>query len=67
MVEIHLYSKGGGSMKLPEVKNKKLINSKEFAKVAKKVAESLEEEMKYMVEKRLKNESNISSGSYPVS
>ncbi len=54
-------------MKLPRVEHKKLINREEFIKVAKKVEKSLEEEKKYIFEKRMKDENNISSGSYSLS
>jgi hypothetical protein len=52
------------TMTLPTVKNKKLIQEKEFIKNAKKVKESLEEEINYLREKKQKNGDNNSSHSY---
>jgi len=51
-------------MALPRPKNIKLINEKEFEKNAKKVRESFEEKEKYLLERRLRNELNLSSNSY---
>lgn len=48
-------------MKLPEVKNKKLIKEKEFVALAKKVKKSFEEELKYLHEKKIKNGNYLSS------
>ncbi|RJQ27817.1 hypothetical protein C4577_00635 [Candidatus Parcubacteria bacterium] len=59
--------KRGEKNMLPKAKSKKLINEKEFAKVAKKVRKSLEEEEKYLNEKRLKYGDNISSLPYCLS
>ncbi|HET7099280.1 MAG TPA: hypothetical protein VFI61_03550 [Patescibacteria group bacterium] len=42
-------------MKLPEIKEKKLIKEKEFVKVAKKVRESMEDEAKYLHKKKTEN------------
>lgn len=54
-------------MSLPKVKNKKLINRKEFVKVAKKVLKSLEEEVSYLRNKKIKNGDNISYNPYSFS
>lgn len=54
-------------MSLPKVKNKKLINRKKFVKVAKKVLKSIEEEVNYLREKKIKNGDVISHNSYPLS
>lgn len=57
----------GENMTLPRPKKRKLINRAKFVKLAKKVKESFEEELKYLREKKLKNEAFISSNthSYP--
>ncbi len=47
------------NMTLPKVKNKKLIKKQEFIKVARQVQKSLEEEMKYLRERKLKNEDSL--------
>lgn len=54
-------------MSLPKVKNKKLINRKEFVKVAKKVLKSLGEEVNYLRDKKIKNGDNISHNPYSFS
>ncbi len=54
-------------MRLPKAKKKKLINEKEFVKNAKKVQESFEEEIKYLYEKKLKNEDTLSSHTHLLS
>ena len=46
-------------MNLPKVKKIKLINEKEFAKLAKKVRESFEEEAKYLEEHKKKYGDNL--------
>ena len=51
-------------MTLPKAKNRKLIKKEEFIRVAKKVKKSLEEEMNYLREKKIKNADNISSHIY---
>ncbi len=51
-------------MSLPKVEKKKLIDKKEFVKLAKKVQRSFEEEEKYLVEKKHKHGDNLSHGSY---
>lgn len=48
-------------MKLPEVKKKKLIDEKKMVKLAKKVQESFEEELKYLYEKKIKDENYLST------
>lgn len=40
-------------MTLPKPKHKKLINKKQFIKIAKKVQESFKEEAKYLSEKKM--------------
>jgi hypothetical protein len=47
-------------MTLPKVKNKKLIK-KSFVSVAKQVKQSIQEEIEYINEKKMKNEHNLSS------
>ena len=54
-------------MKLPKVKNRKLIDLKEMEELAKKVKRSLEEEDRYIMEQRLKNGNNIFPRIYPRS
>ncbi len=49
------------NMTLPKVKNKKLIKTNEFAKVAKKVKKSFDEEKTYVCKKGLKNEDYLRS------
>ena len=49
---------------LPKVENKKLINVKEFTKLAKKVGKSFEEELDFIKEKREKNGNNNSHRIY---
>ncbi len=46
-------------MKLPKIEKKKLIDEKEFVKNAKRVKKSLEEELKFLLEKKLKNGDNL--------
>jgi len=48
-------------MKLPKAKKIQLINKSNFTKIAKRVQKSLEEEAKYLLEKKYKNGDNISS------
>ena len=48
------------NMTLPKAKHKKLINEKEFIKVAKEVKKSIEEEVKYIYEKKIKNGNSLS-------
>jgi hypothetical protein len=54
-------------MELPKTKQKKLINLKEFAKIAKKAKESFDEEAKYLREISAGNENNSSAwfNNYP--
>lgn len=62
-----LLVKERNNMTLPKVKNKKLIKEKEFIVVAKRVKKALEEEAKYINEKKLKNEDNIFHSTYSFS
>jgi hypothetical protein len=48
-------------MELPKVTKKKLINKKEFVKLAKKVHKIFEEEDRYVFEKKIKYGNNLSS------
>ncbi len=48
-------------MSLPKVKDRKLIKIKEFVVIAKKVRESMDEELRYLHDKKMKNGDNISS------
>jgi hypothetical protein len=52
---------------LPKPKKIKLIDVKEFAKNAKKVRASFEEEAKYIREKRIKYGNNLFPDSYTLS
>lgn len=54
-------------MILPKAKSKKLIKKTDFTKVAEKVKKSFEDELKYLLEKRLKNGDNISPHTYSLS
>lgn len=54
-------------MSLPKIKVKKLIKEKEFVRNAKKVKESIEEQIKFLYEKKLKNGDRISSNIHSLS
>ena len=54
-------------MTLPKIKNKKLIDKKVFIELAKKVQESIKEEMEYLHERKVKNEYHISLHTHPLS
>ena len=54
------------NMSLPKAKKKKLIKEKEFVKIARKVKKSLEQETKYLFERKLKNGDNIPRGTYSL-
>jgi hypothetical protein len=51
---------------LPKVKKRKLINTKELAKVAKKVRESFKEEAEYMLKKKLEDGDNLQSSTHSL-
>jgi hypothetical protein len=51
-------------MILPKSKNKKLINLKDFVKIAEKVKKSFEEEEKYLRDKGIRNGYHLSCGTY---
>lgn len=51
-------------MTLPKIKNKKLIKRKEFVVIAKRVAKSMEEEVKYLREKQIRNGDTVSHNVY---
>ena len=53
-------------MNLPKPKKIKLIDKKKFAKLAKKVKESFDEELRYLYEKKMKNGHNLSSHSNSI-
>lgn len=55
------------SDKLIEVKNKKLINIGEFAKLAKKVIKSIQEQRDYLKERSENNGNNNSPRTYSIS
>ena len=51
-------------MTLPKPKKKKLISRKEFIKLAKKVEESFQEELRYLRESRMLHGNNLPTRIY---
>lgn len=54
-------------MDLPKVEKRKLIDKEEFAKVTKKVRESMKEEREYLRKRRFEDVDNISSRTFDFS
>jgi len=54
-------------MKLPKTQKIKLINKKEFIKLAKKVAKDFEDQNKYLYEKKLKEAYDLFYETYSIS
>lgn len=52
-------------MTLPKVKTRKMIDKKEFAKLAKKVRESFRDEAEYLYKRRMENGNDSNSSSVP--
>jgi len=54
-------------MTLPTIRRKKLIKESDFTKVAKRVKKSFEEEVKYLLEKKLKHGDTLSPHAFSLS